>query len=182
MLQVDMGSILRKAEKTVKSKAFKQEQQAYIQDVLAGNVTVNVGNGSIHSATEAAEKFIEVLRNHINTSGLSSNAAAALQDLAFGEPVCSGTKCTIKVFFDGDMHRDSLAPSSYPEGIDRLDELLDQGVGHKMRPVRGEWHGNTVMSRTTIPGAYFIDAAIRDFMVSYGAEYNVTNIDVDYEH
>ena len=51
-----------------------------------------------------------------------------------------------------------------------------------MRPVRGEWHGNTIMSRTTIPGAYFIDAAIRDFMVSYGAEYNVTNIDVDYEH
>ncbi len=182
MLKVDMGSILKKADKTVKSKAFRQEQQAYIQDILIGKVTVNVSNGSIHSATEAAEKFIEVLKTHINTSGLSSNAAAALQDLAFGNPVCVKNKCTIKVFFDGDMHRDSLAPSSYPKGIERLDELLDQGVGHKMRPVRGEWHGNTIMSRTTIPGAYFIDSAIRDFMVSYGDEYNVTDIDVDYEH
>lgn len=177
-----MGSILKEAEKTVKSREFKKEQEAYIQDVLSEKVTVKVANGSIHSAVETAEKFIEVLRNHINTSGLSGNAADALQDLAFGNPVCSGSKCTIQVFFDGDMHRDSLDPSRYPGGIDRLDELLDQGVGHKMRPVHGEWHGNTIWSRTTIPGAHFIDAAVRDFMVSYGDEYNVVDIDVKYEH
>lgn len=182
MLQVDMGSILRKAEKTVKSKAFKQEQQAYIQDILAGNVTVNVSNGSIHSATEAAEKFIEVLRNHINTSGLSSNAARALQGISYGGPVCNGSKCTIKVFFDGNMHRDSLYPAGYPGGIDHLDELLDQGVGHTMKPVYGEWHGELIRSRTTIPGAHFIDSAIHDFMTSYGTEYNVVNIDVEFEH
>ena len=182
MRQVGMGSILRKAEKTVKSKAFKQEQQAYVQDVLSGNVTVNVGNGSIHSATETAEKFIEVLRNHINTSGLSSNAAGALQDISYGDPVCNGSMCTIKVLFDGDTHRDSLYPAGYPGGINHLEELLDQGVGHTMKPVYGEWHGEMIRSRTTIPGAHFIDAAIHDFMMRDGTEYNVVGINVEFEH
>lgn len=180
MVNVDMGSILKKAGALVKSKEFKQEQEAYIQDILSGNVTVNVGGGSIHSAAEAAQKFIEVLRNHINTSGLSSNAAGALQDISFGSPSYSGNRCTIEVFFSGDMHRDSLAPASYPGGISSLDELLDQGVGHRMRPVRGVWHGKTITSRTVIPGAHFIDAAISDFMSSYASEYNVTGIDVEY--
>lgn len=181
MLTIDMASIRKKADGIVKSKEFKREEQQYIQEALTGNIIVNIGNGSIHSAAEAAEKFIDVMRNHINTSGLSSNAAAAINDLSYGTPVCEGNRCTIKVFFE-DTHRDSLAPASYPGGIDNLEELFDQGVGHKMRPVRGEWHGNTVWSRTTIPGTHFIDAAIRDFMTSYGTEYNVVDINVDYEH
>lgn len=166
MLTVDMASIMKKAERTVESKAFRKEQEAYIQEILSGSITVDVANGSIHSATEAAEKFIEVLINHINTSGLSSNAAGSLQDISCGSPICKGSKCTIRVFFSGNMHRDSLCPAKYG-GIDRLDELLDQGVGHTMRVVRGEWNGEMIWSRTTIPGAHFIGAAIHDFMVSY---------------
>lgn len=177
-----MGSIKRQAGQVVKSKAFKAEQQACVQEILTGNITVNLGGAKIHSAAEAADKFIEVLRNHINTSGLSSNAAGAINDLSHGDPVCVGDKCQIKVQFDGNMHRDSLDPLSYPGGIDNLEELLDQGISHTMKQVHGMWHGVPYFSRTTIPGAYFIDAAIRDFMFSYGTEYNVIGIDVDYEH
>lgn len=96
--------------------------------------------------------------------------------------MCAGDKCTIKVSFAGNMHRESLAPSIYPGGIDHLEELLDQGVSHTMRPVYGEWNGRTIRSKTTINGAYFIDAAKRDFMASYGSEYNVVDINVEYEH
>ena len=109
-------------------------------------------------------------------------AVGAISDFTIGSPACSGSKCTIKVSFAGNMHRQSLAPSVYPGGIDNLEELLDQGVGHTMRPVYGEWNGQKIRSRTTINGAYFIDAAMRDFLAGYGKEYNVTDINVEYEH
>lgn len=177
-----MASIRKQADKIVNGAAFKKEKQEFIQSALIGNVTVDIGDSPIHSAAEAADKFIDVLRGHIKTSGLSANVAAAISDLSHGAPVHVGDRCTIKVTFDGNLHRESLDSSRYPGGIDHLEELFDKGVDHKMRSIRGEWHGNTVWSRTTIPGAHFIDAAIRDFMVSYGAEYNVVNIDVEYEH
>ena len=179
---INMKSIQEAAGKVVNSRVFKKEQQEYTRAALLGRVSLGVANGSIHTASEAAEKFIEVLKNHISTSGLSANAAGAISDFSFGTPACVGSRCTIGVSFAGNMHRESLAPGKYPGGIDRLDELLDQGVDHKMRPVHGEWHGQTVWSRTTIPGAHFIEAAKRDFMASYGREYNVVEINVEYEH
>lgn len=179
---VDMGSIQRATNKLVNSSAFKKEQQACIQEALLGRISFAVKDGTIHTAAEAAEKFVDVLKNHISTSGLSAGAAGAISNFTIGAPVCSGNKCTITVSFAGNMHRASLAPSVYPGGIDNLEELLDQGVGHTMRPVYGEWHGKKIRSRTTINGAYFIDAATRDFMASYGSEYNVADINVEYGH
>ena len=179
---VDTKSILGLAKKVVNSREFKKKQEEYVRDILLGKVSVSVRNGSVHTAEEAAEKFIEVLKNSISTSGLSANAAAAISDLTFGSPVCVGNKCTIKVSFSGDLHRESLVPNKYPGGIDHLEELLDKGVDHRMRPVHGEWHGQMVWSRTTISGAHFIDAAKRDFMASYGNEYNVTDIIIEYEN
>lgn len=179
---VDMKSIQNAASKVANSRAFKKEQQECIQGALLGRVRLDIEGGTIHTAEEAAEKFVDVLKNHISTSGLSSNAAGAISDFTIGSPACSGSKCTIKVSFAGKMHRQSLAPSVYPGGIDNLEELLDQGVGHTMRPVYGEWNGQKIRSRTTINGAYFIDAAMRDFLAGYGKEYNVTDINVEYEH
>lgn len=179
---IDMKSIQDAAKKVVNSREFKREQQECIQKALLGHISLEVAKGSLHTASEAAEKFIDVLKNHISTSGLSSNAAGAISDFSYGTPVCAGDKCTIKVSFAGNMHRESLAPSIYPGGIDHLEELLDQGVSHTMRPVYGEWKGQKIRSKTTINGAYFIDAAKRDFMASYGSEYNVIDINVEYEH
>lgn len=173
---------MKEAKEIVNSTEFKREQQKYVQDALLGNVTISIDGKLIHTAEEAAQKFIDVLKDSINASGLSSDAAAAISNFKYDTPVCVGNKCTIKVMFDGDMHRKSLDPTSYPNGIDHLEELLDKGVDHRMAPVYGEWHGKGTWSRTTIDGAYFLDAAKRSFMASYGKEYNVSDITIEYEY
>lgn len=180
-VKVNMRAVTSKAKKTVSSKEFKQEQDAYVRDALLGKVSISLENGTIHTAEEAADKFVSVLKNSINTSGLSANAIAAISDIEYGEPVFVGDKCVIAVWFSGDTSRPSLAPGAYPGGINRLEELLDKGVDHRMRAVHGEWHGKDIWSRTTIPGAHFIDAAKIDFMANYGSEYNVTDITIEYE-
>ena len=173
---------MREAKGIVNSADFKKEQQKYVQNALLGNVTISIDGKPIHTAEEAAQKFIDVLKDSINTSGLSSNAATAISNFKYDAPVCIGDKCTIKITFDGDMHRESLDPGSYPAGIDHLEELLDKGVDHRMAPVYGEWHGSGTWSKTTIVGAHFMDAAKRNFMASYGKEYNVSDITIEYEH
>ena len=86
---VDMGSIQRAANKLVNSSAFKKEQQACIQEALLGRISFSVKDGTIHTAAEAAEKFVDVLKNHISTSGLSAGAAGAISDFSIGAPVCN---------------------------------------------------------------------------------------------
>lgn len=180
-VSVDMGSILDAAGKVINSTAFKGELDACVNEALLGNVTLNIKGGTIHTAAEAAEKFVEVLTGHIGSSGLSSSAVGAISNFSIGAPSCSGGKCTITVSFAGNMYRPSLAPSVYG-GIDDLAELLDLGVDHTMRPVYGMWNGQWTRSRTTISGAHFIDAATADFLANYGREYNVVDISVAYGH
>lgn len=179
---VDMGSILAAADATVNSGEFQKEQDAYIQAALEGHATLVLAGGTVHSAAEAADKFISVLQDHIGSCGLSAGAAAAISGLAHGEPVCSGGRATVNVFFTGDMHRESLASGKYPGGISNLEELLNNGVDHVMRPVHGQWHGQSIWSRTSIPGAHFIESAKQDFMASFGSEYHVVDINIEYAH
>ena len=106
---INMKSIQDAAKKVINGREFKKEQQECVQEALLGHISLDIAKGSLHTASEAAEKFIDVLKNHISTSGLSSNAAGAISDFSCGTPVCAGDKCTIKVSFAGNMHRESLA-------------------------------------------------------------------------
>lgn len=181
MIYVDMGAIRSKADNVVKSSSFQREKQNLIKAALSGSIKIGMGGISIPSATEAAQAFIQVLTNHISSSGISANAASAISNLSYGSPNFSGETCNITVSFSGTA-RPSLVPERYPGGISHLEELFDKGVGHTMRAVHGTWNGNDTWSRTTIPGAHFIDAAVSDFLASYGATYNVVGIEVTYEY
>lgn len=138
-----------------------------------------IANGAMkHTPEEAGEKFVEVLKSNIAGCGLSEGVASAL-----GDVVCSGATdlgdghFTVSVSFAGDLFRFSLDPDRYG-GIDNLAALYNYGVGHTMRQVFGYWHGELTGSRTVIPGAHFMEAAVAEFMGSYAAEYGVTGIDI----
>lgn len=137
------------------------------------------GNGSIPTPEEAAEKFIEVLKNSISSSGLSQNVIDAISNLESSAPINLGNnRYTININFAGDMSRQSLIPDEYDD-IDNLAALYNRGVDHIMHAVKGDWHGKETYSRTIIPGAHFVQEAIEQFKNDYGQIYHVVDVTVD---
>ncbi len=174
---IDAAAIAAKVNAHLATSAGQKK----VEDAVSR--TMQTGGVGVHTPEEAAEKFIGVLQAAIQDSGLSANAAGAISDLdhtsAAGYKDINGTfKYTVRVYFTGDLSRPSLDEARYG-GIDDLAELFDTGVDHQMRAVHGVWHGHETWSRTVIPGAHFIDAAISDFMGNYSTDYNVINITVD---
>ena len=157
---------MAKAQAHMGSNAGQAKVNNMVTKVMLGSITLKSG-GKTHTPEEAAEKFIEVLRNSISSSGISSDAASAV----------GANTYTIEIFFTGDLSRPSLAPGRFG-GINNLAALLNNGVDHTMRPVHGMWHGHETWSRTVIPGAHFVDNAVSSFMGNYASEYNVIDISI----
>lgn len=178
MSDINMNSILSKARACTASN----EKKAQVRNLIDKNMSTDTDylSGALgRTPTEAASKFKEVLLDEIRSSGLSSNAKSAISEIDYGSPfkIRDGLY-GIHVYFSGDMHRDSLVPERYPEGIDDLSMLLNYGVDHKMKPVFGWWHGEEVWSKTAIPGTYFIEQAIQNFKDNYASDYNVVDIEI----
>ena len=177
MAAINMDSILAKAEAHMGGKAGQAKVNNMVTKVMLGSITLKSGDKT-HTPEEAAEKFIEVLKNSISSSGISSDAADAISELSHSSAVhMGGNIYTIEVFFTGDLSRPSLDPGKY-EDINNLAALLNNGVDHTMRPVYGMWHDHETWSKTVIKGAHFVDDAVSSFMGNYASEYNVIDISV----
>lgn len=174
-----MASILAKANRYLNGAEGKRRIRELTDKVMLGEITLSSGGGrgTIHTPEEAADKFIEVLRRTIASSGLSIDAFDAISDFDYTRAVKVGDKYIVNVYFVDDMHRDSLYPMGY-NGISDLASLLDSGYSAK-NYVYGDWHGERIRSRTTFPGVHFMDQAVADFMGNYASEYNVDEIRIN---
>lgn len=178
MASINMDSILAKAKAHMGSSAGQSKVNTVVNKVMLGNIRLQSG-GTAHTPEEAASKFIEVLRNSINSAGLSEGAIGAVSNIEHGSAHSIGNNTyIIGVYFVGDMTRPSLDEAKYG-GINDIVALFNNGVDHTMRPVHGLWHGRETWSRTVIPGTHFIEQAVADFMGNYASEYNVINISVE---
>lgn len=178
MASINMESILAKAKAHMGSSAGQSKVDNVVSKVMLGNIRLQSG-GTAHTPEEAASKFIEVLRNSINSAGLSEGAIGAVSNIEHGSAHSIGHNTyIISVYFVGDMTRPSLDEAKYG-GINDIVALFNNGVDHTMRPVHGLWHGKETWSRTVIPGTHFIEQAVSDFMGNYASEYNVINISVE---
>ena len=176
---IDMGSVLGKAKDFMESNEGRKRAAGAKQKVMSGRVKLSSGQ-SIHTPEEAADKFISVLRQAIDGSGLSAGAINAVSSINHSDAYKIGDdKYDIYVYFTGDMYRPSLDEARYG-GINDIVSLLNDGAkgGAPMHTVVGQWHGETIRSKTVIPGAHFIQQAISDFMGNYASDYNVTSIEV----
>lgn len=189
MAQINMDSILAKAKTCMNSAQFKNKVEQKTDSVIMAGGTIQSITGktiTIAGASQAAAKFIEVLQNEIESLGagggysngsLGVTAVDALTQLEHGGVHKIGkNKYQIGVWFAGNLHRDSLAPTEYG-GIDNIAALLNNGysAGHT---VYGMWHGDNIASLTQRDGAHFIDSAVRNYMANYASEYGVLNIEV----
>lgn len=178
MAAINMSSILSKATHYMGGNAGQKKVDDVTSRIILGSIKLQSGK-STHTPEEAAEKFIGVLQDTINSSGLSVGAIEAISNIDHGSAHNIGKNLyTIMVYFVGDMSRPSLDEVKYGS-IQDIVALFNNGVDHTMRPVHGLWHGEETWSKTVIPGAHFIEQAINDFMGNYASEYNVTNISVN---
>ena len=185
---IDVNSIIKKAKTYMDSSEGKKRINKEITEAVRSG-----GDGqhfTIAGMNKAAEKFIEVLKNEIQTHAgsnyaggeLGRTAISALMNLQHGQPTEVGENMyQIEVWFAGDLHRESLAVDEYPEGIDNIAALLNNGytAGHT---VYGVWLGHSpwsIPSLTMRDGTHFIDNAIRTYMANYASEYGVINVTAD---
>lgn len=179
MTSINMASILSKANAYMGTPSGENKKNTVVRKAVLGQINLQQGK-STYTPEEAADKFIDVLKDSINSSGLSAGAIEAVSNIAHDNPSSLGGNIyTIRVYFSGEMSRPSLDPRSFPGGISDIVALFNNGVDHTMRPVHGTWHGKEMWSKTTIPGTHFIENAVNTFMASYASEYNVIGISVE---
>lgn len=189
MANIDMNSILRRAEAAMKTPALKQKVEQKIDNIMlnGGVATVNGVRVIVHGTSAAADKFIEVLQDEIRShsgisasdGGLGQTAIDALTKLEHSRPVKVGrNRYQISVSFTDDLHRDSLYPEKYPEGVHNIAALLNTGYDAGKR-ASGMWHGEEIKGLQHRDGAHFIDNAIHSYMANYASQYGVIDIDVD---
>lgn len=187
MAIVNWSSILSKAEACMKTPEKKREikkiADAYM---LSGNKI-----GSSANTIAAADRFVEVLKKCIRDSAgtnysageLSQYAIDAVSNIKRGRVSARGDgSYSVEINFDSERHRDSLVPSLYPEGIDDIVVILNNGYpedGHQMGVVSGTWHGKHTFGLPNRNGAHFIEDAVNIFMTTEAVKYGVLDIQVN---
>lgn len=177
MASINWNSISKKIEKAVNTPTVKKKIESCV------NEKINI------NAQEAAQKFVDILQKSIMASAgenyasgdLGTAAIQALLSLNFntGTPYKQGNNYIINISFDGDKHRESLAPAQY-DGVDNIVALLNSGysAGHT---VYGVWKGHTdgtIPSLTKRGGAHFIEQAVNEFMRNYAHYYDIKDVQV----
>ena len=179
---------MKKAERYMGTSKMKKEIDKLTDDIMLGRIQFS-GKNMPKTPEDAAIKFIEVLSKEIEhhvgedyrKGQFSELAHDVLKDLKYGDPYRVGDEYFIDVYFDTDLHRESLMPNKY-DGIDNIAALLNKGYSAK-HAVHGYWTNHKgvesdekIFSLTKRSGAHFVEQAINDFMGNYSSEYNVWKI------
>jgi len=191
MAGINWDSIMKKANACMNTQQKKQEIQTKIEQHMLGKIKLGASRGgkALHTPDEAADKFIEVLTQEINShaggdyakGGMSRRAIAGFPEIKHGEPYRKGGKYYIDVYFDGDLSRESLAPKRYEDGIENIIALLNSGYDAGS-VIYGTWEKydteERIASLISRGGAHFIENSKDKFMDNYSTEYGVEEIEI----
>lgn len=177
---------MKKAERYMETSKMKKKIDKLTDDIMLGRIQF-FGKNAPKTPEDAASKFIEVLHKSIEShigqdysnGQLSELAYDALYELNYSKPYRVGDSYYIDIYFDSDLHRESVAPDRY-DGIDNIAALLNNGY-RANDAVFGVWEKHNgesafIMSLPFRDGAHFVEQAINDFMGNYSSEYNVWKI------
>ena len=122
----------------------------------------------------AADRLIEIIKSllpdSIKTVG-DSLGRSLPEEQATGET-------EVKIYFnEAELRRESLRSDLFPDGIDNIVALLNNGYNAR-NYVYGEWKGHNVWvrSRKDREPLLFMQKAVDEFNARYGERYNVTAI------
>ena len=180
MASIDWSAIEAVVNNYIDSPAGYKATKEVVDKIMLGEIKIQSESGTTNKTPrQAADMFIQVLKDTINSAGLSSGVTSAIsKGIVRSIPYKNGNGYSINVYWQEDLSRPSLL-NDIDDNYDRLvnlAELYDTGVDHTMKRVWGTWHGKKVGSKTDIKGTHFMDEAVRAFMDSYGSEYGVKDI------
>lgn len=142
---------------------------------------------------EAVSKFIYVMRTTAAEYGLPESVMEHINEMeSSGRIIKMPDGFRICLYFQGDLHRDSLDNDLGYEGIDNIVALFNNGY-HARNYVYGWWDGHRptgesisrslynddfawVRSRKEREPLQFIQKAVHVFNNNYGAKYGVTAV------
>lgn len=156
---IHKGAIDNIFENYLKSSAGEAEIRRIRKDIRSGKIA---GSGSLMSDADMLA-WAEKLRSEIYDAVVSHIKSVSPDDITVGEIVETERGLEVDIKFNVDaLHRDSLAPDKYPDGVDNI--VLHFTTGWDARGVvRGEWHGKETWSLQHREGANFIESAVEAF-------------------
>lgn len=189
MANIDWDAILAKTKDYLKSTDGTKK--------IASAVNHAITNGETSDA--AAKEFVSLLKKEVascaaggspdtySTGHIGTTAISAItKDIWYTKPKSiGGDMYEIDIYFAADrkdLHRTSLYPEKYPNGVENIVALLNSGYDTSGRAVHGTWHGHKQFSLTHREGAHFIENAIRVFMNVAGKMHGVVRIEVDEQY
>jgi len=189
-------SIGSKLNAWVNSPRGQARMQAKLEEYAKNGIGKTAAGDNVvneEKMFEAADKLISVIRSTAASYGLPASVMAHIDSLDYSRiytTMPDGTS-VIYLYFEDDMHRDSLYPEGY-DGVRNIVALLNNGY-HAANYVYGHWDNHStaggsvfdgrsidsstyIRSRKDREGLHFIQQAVADFNGSYGSEYNATAV------
>ncbi len=185
-MAINIDSIMKKLNAYVGSSDGQAVTKEYIAECVAkgirlkGGVSGAGGTGALVTVVEmedAAKKLISSIQNIARSFGIDGSITALMDSLTHSAPIKQADgSYEVDIYFAGDKHRESLYPKGYPDGIDNIVALLNNGfqIGSDREQAFGVWHGQMTRGLRSREGLHFIQEAVFEFNSAYGDTYNAT--------
>lgn len=187
---------MSKVSAYAQSSAGKEKMNKRIQQYVSSGVKQTAAGDKILTEDkmwEAVSKFLYVMRVTAAEYGLPESVMEHINGLeSAGQIRKTPDGYEIALYFEGDLHRDSLDNDLGYEGVDNIVALFNNGY-HARNYVYGWWEGHKatgdgvlrsgvgtdfawVRSKKEREPLHFIQQAVHDFNANYGADYGVTAV------
>lgn len=195
-MNINIDSIMSKVSAYAQSSAGKEKMNKRIQQYVSSGVKQTAAGDKILAEDkmwEAVSKFLYVMRVTAAEYGLPESVMEHINGLeSAGQIRKTPDGYEIALYFEGDLHRDSLENDLGYEGVDNIVALFNNGY-HAKNYVYGWWNGHKatgdgvlrsgvdtdfawVRSKKEREPLHFIQQAVHDFNANYGADYGVTAV------
>lgn len=192
-MKISLGNINSKLKAYCKSDEGKRKMKEYIETCSKRGQGKTSGGSTIMTTNimkTLAVEFVEMLKQAAIASGLPPSVLERHIDTI----TCSSPQKmpdgshTITVSFGGNLHRDSLYEEKYPEGIDNIVALFNNGLNNDGY-VYGWWDNHSptgealgrslpgdtfawIRSKKNRSSLQFVQRAISDFENKYKSTYS----------
>lgn len=188
----DINDMLDQWKKTPDGgSAFQGYADAAIQNAINSGKKID-GIATKKEMIKSAQEMIRLLKEAAAAMNLPRSVMDHFSSLGYTQPYyVKGQGYCIDIYFGDDLGRRSLYESKYPEGVDNIIALYNNGYDASAH-VYGWWDGHDVSptagpdvtyrsagvdgsvwvpSRKSLVGGKFIQDAVMQFMAKYGAQY-----------
>ncbi len=176
-------SLQTELDKFLKSATGRKKVAEARTAALKAGKKFGVGDSAVSTqkAIKHAEELREIVWDALPPVLKWGENAIDINDIHIGKPtVLANGDIEVDLTFDRDaVHRDSLYPEKYPEGVDNIVRLFSVGYSTDQR-VFGRWKGENIPSALRLGGSAFMQQAVAEFNDKYTSNGTKATLDPSY--